>query len=129
LEQAQTSLQESQQITQLSKSNSIYGLGTVTPEAFAQGVKRIKQAFPKLKAPWYEILGEMLSENEFTDERFKDAVFNLINTCQYPEPTIANILSFDKMYFTYTQVVKLCQDGFNKWDDFIMNKEDCWRLK
>lgn len=81
---------------------SIYGSGNVTPEAFAHGVVKIKKAFPKLPETWYDILDEALDAEDFTDERFKDAVWYLIRTCVYPEPTIANILGYDKKVQVYT---------------------------
>ena len=34
--------------------------------------------------------------------KFKDAVLNLIKTCPYPEPTIANVLGYDKKVKIYT---------------------------
>lgn len=44
----------------------------------------------------------MLDEEKFTDKKLTDAVRNLIKTCQYPEPTIANILGYDKRIKIYT---------------------------
>lgn len=44
----------------------------------------------------------MLDEEKFTDKKLTDAVKNLIKTCQYPEPTIANILGYDKRIKAYT---------------------------
>lgn len=82
---------------------SIYGCGKVTPEAFGHGVALIKKAFPKLSASWYSVLETMIDEEGFTDDRFKDAVLNLIKTCPYPEPTIANILGFNKEVPVFTR--------------------------
>lgn len=54
----------------------------------------------------------MLNEERFTDQRFIDATNNLIKTCQYPEPTIANILGYDKKIKIYTwgELAKISSD-------------------
>lgn len=61
---------------------------------------------------WYEVLNEMIDVEGFTDKRLIDATTNLIKTCQYPEPTIANILSFDKTQklYTYEQLQWMSKD-------------------
>ncbi len=58
---------------------------------------KIIYAFPKLagNTGWFDILKERVKEKSFTKKRFEAAVKNLIDTCEYPEPTIANIISFD----------------------------------
>lgn len=91
-----------QPIEQSDNSISKYGVGKVSAEAFAHGAAKIKKAFPKLPIGWYQILEEALDEERFTDERFRDAVWNLIKTCPYPEPTIANVLGYDKKIKIYT---------------------------
>lgn len=75
---------------------SLYGHGKVSPTALAHGIALIKRAFPKLVIGWYKVLEDMIDEEGFTDERFRDAIKNLIKTCPYPEPTIANVLGYDK---------------------------------
>ena len=75
---------------------SIYKPGTISPKVLAEGIGMIVSSFPKLSAGWYEVLKAMLVEEQFNDVRFFDAVKNLIKTSVYPEPTIANIISFDK---------------------------------
>ncbi len=86
-------------------SISIYGKGEVTPEVLAMGVIAIKKAFPKLGSGWYDTLEECLNEVAFTDDRFAKSIKNLILTCPYPEPAIANITSYDQRMklFTYAQ--------------------------
>lgn len=79
---------------------------------FADCVIRLKKSFPKLPQGWYEILSEMIDSEGFTDQRLIDATTNLIRTCPYPEPTIANILSFDKTkkLYTYEQLQWMSKD-------------------
>ena len=121
---------------------SIYGKGKVCGEAFAQGCKRIRAAFSKLPDGWYSVLDEMLDVEGFTDKRFKDAVFNLIKCCKYPEPTIAEIIGFDHSFklYTYYEMLEYCQaKGLKQKDLFELHntpgaiKDDegryYWKLK
>ena len=62
-------------------------------------MKELKSAFPKLSVEWYEILKKRLIEKGFTKQRFFDAVNYTIDNCIYPEPTIAQILSYDKKIY------------------------------
>ena len=84
------------------KTISIYGKGQVTPETLALCILTIKKAFPKLPIEWYDIMSLMITEDGFTDKRLIDATKNLIRTCIYPEPTIANFINFDKIKKVYT---------------------------
>lgn len=95
-------LQQNEQLETKSNELSIYKSGKVSAETFAYGVKKIKDAFPKLPASWFLVLDEMVDEEKFSEERFKDAVNSLIKNCVYPEPTIANIISFDRTVKVYT---------------------------
>ena len=53
-------------------------------------------AFPKLSSDWFKVLFIQVAKQGFTNERFLAAVNDLISTCEYPEPTFARFLSFDK---------------------------------
>ena len=81
---------------------SLYGEGKVSPECLALNIVRLKDSFPKLENGWYRQLQHFLETERFTDNRFNDAVENLIKTCVYPEPTIATVLGWDKKIKTYT---------------------------
>ena len=70
--------------------------GDLKQETVVKNVAKIKAAFPALNPDFFKILIERLREKEFTDERLNDAVNNVIDNCQYPTPTLANFLSFDK---------------------------------
>ena len=115
--QVQTNLQDyqpSEQLETRSNALSVYQAGKVTAEAFAHGTKKIKDSFPKLPASWFSVLDQMLDEEKFSDERFKDAVNSLIKNCVYPEPTIANIISFDKLVkvYTYRELMEKYKDCY-----------------
>lgn len=98
--------QPNEQLETRDNEISIYRPGKVSAESFAHGSKKIQDAFPKLHSGWFKILDQMLDEEKFSEEKFRDAVNCLIKYCVYPEPTIANILSFDKTIkvFTYQEL-------------------------
>lgn len=91
---------------------SIYSGNLTTNEIIDQQL-RLKKSFPGLPAEFYDILIERLKENNFNDARLKAAIDNLIDTCVYPLPTIANIISYDKTVklYTYTQICDLVSNG------------------
>ncbi len=116
---------------------SIYGGGKVSGEALAQGCIRIRAAFPKLPDEWYSILDEMLDVENFTDKRFKDAIYNLIKTCKFPQPGIAEIIGYDNSFkvYSYNDTLEFCnKSGFKQKDIFeitkLRDKEDklYWKL-
>lgn len=90
---------------------SIYK-GELTKKGIAENLALIKAAFPKLENLYFDILKEMLKDDGFVDERLKDAVKHVIKTCVYPEPTIANFLSYDKniKVYDYNQYLKLVDE-------------------
>lgn len=93
---------------------SVYQSGKVTPEVLADGIIMLKKAFPKLPLGWYDVLDTMLDEEKFNNIKFKHAVNNLIKTCPYPEPTIANIIGFDKKVkvYNYQELMKLHAESY-----------------
>jgi hypothetical protein len=74
---------------------SIYGEGEIEQKTWMDNVAKIKKAFPKIKPEWIDILAERIKDKGFTNERFDDAVNKMIDTCPYPEPTIAEVLNYD----------------------------------
>ena len=92
---------------------SIYK-GTLTERCIVESVATIKKAFPALPLSFYDVFMDMLEG--FTDDRLRDAVRNVISTCVYPQPTIAQFISFDKRIkvYTYSQYCKLCDEGTGK---------------
>lgn len=95
-------------------------------------------AFPKLPGGWYSILEEMLDDEQFSNDRLNDAVKNLIKVCQYPEPTVANLLSYDKKIklYTYENLLsmsnELSVEGRKKfWDKYEIHDKErkIWKEK
>lgn len=74
---------------------SVYS-GDLQPETVAKNVAKIKAAFPALTPEYFKLFIDRVKEKGFTNERLIDAVNNVIDNCQYPTPTLANFLSFDK---------------------------------
>lgn len=96
---------------------------SLTKEGVTSGIKKIKLAFPQLPAGFYEILIDMIKEDKFTDMRFNDAVNYVIRTCTYPQPAIAQFLSFDKRekVNTYNEMCKKVEEsGRTVWNDYVM---------
>ena len=115
MEQHPIKLQElSQEVSELKGDISIY-TGVLTLPVIAKSVAKIKKSFPALPEGFYEILSNRIKENGFSDQRLIDAVNNVVDNCPYPQPTIAQFISFDKKIktFTYHQIVRLVEDGDN----------------
>jgi hypothetical protein len=106
MEQMSKDLQRLQNAEDLEKKQrgelSLYSYGKVTTAVFIECVSEIKKSFPKLPNGWYDVLEKMLDEEKFSNERFIDATKSLIKNCVYPEPTIANIIGYDKTIKVYT---------------------------
>ena len=58
------------------------------------------------------MLEQMLDFEQFTDQRLIDATYNLIKTCVYPKPTIAQILNYDRTKKSYTndEILEITKD-------------------
>lgn len=91
---------------------SIY-TGQLTDKCVVSNIVLIKKAFPSLPLGFYDVFMDMVRDNSFTDSRLNDAVKYVICNCQYPQPTIASFIAFDKKVksYTYSQYCKLCESG------------------
>ena len=76
--------------------------GELTQPALVESVARVKATFPQLPPEFFKILIERVKDKGFSDKRLIDAVNHVIDTCQYPNPTMANFLSFDKRIKVYS---------------------------
>ena len=79
---------------------------------------KIKMAFPRLQNNWFSLLREILTEEKFSDPRLIDATSNLIKTCLFPEPTIANLISYDKKtkLLTYKEMTERLKEDSKIFD-------------
>lgn len=109
---------------------SIYS-GNLTNDCLLKSVKRIKEAFPQLTPGFYDILQEMIKKDNFCDSRLIDAVDHVIRNCRYPNPTIAEFISYDKKMkiYTYNECIKIISDYGVKLTDMFIHTEEGWRLK
>jgi hypothetical protein len=73
---------------------SIYK-GTLSANCVIQNTAKIKNSFPSLPEGFYKIFSERILDCGFTDDRLNDSVNNVIDTCIYPTPTIAQFISWD----------------------------------
>ena len=101
-------------------SMSLY-TGELTTQCIIVNFAKVKKAFPSLPVEFYDIFAERIKENCFSDDRLKDAINTVIDTCTYPIPTIASFISFDKRVklYTYSDLIKLMNSYCGSvWDDF-----------
>lgn len=63
---------------------------------------KMQIAFPQLEDEFFNVLSERIVANNFTDERLKDAIGNLIDSFRYPKPSISDVIGFDKRIKIYS---------------------------
>ena len=102
----QPSLQES--LPAIERDEVSLYKGELTTAVVVDSVAKIKKAFPQLPAGFYDAFTDRIKDNEFCDERLTDAVNFVIDNCIYPQPTIANFISYDKTvkFKTHEQMCK-----------------------
>ena len=81
-------------------------------------MKKLKESFPGLHEGFFIVLSDRLKEKGFTDLRLMDSINNLIDTCPYPTPSIANIISWDKQInlYTYDEMLKMNDNGMKPFE-------------
>lgn len=115
------------QISSIRKSTdeiSVYD-GELTPKCLIESVAVIKKSFPALPIGFYDVFTDRLKANGFSDERLKDAIAHVIDTCVYPQPTIAQFISYDKKIKlnSYEDMLKkLNEFGPDVWNSYKMIK-------
>jgi hypothetical protein len=72
----------------------------------------LKAVFPKLPSGWFDVLERMIDEEGFTNQRLIDATKQLIRTCEFPEPSLARIIGFDRSVkiHTYNDLLTIAKD-------------------
>ena len=88
----------------------------MTKEGISESIIKIKGSFPTLPDPFYKTLTERVRDNQFSDQRLIDSVNYVIDNCPYPQPTIAQFISYDKNvklynYTEYTDFVTAHKSG------------------
>lgn len=89
--------------------------------------------FPALPIEFYGVFIDRIKEKGFCNERLIDAVNHVIDNCQYPTPTAANFLSFDKKskIYTYQEILSLVDkgDSFSNYTIITINNKKFWDRK
>ena len=99
---------------------SIYTGTPATPMEIASETAKIAVSFPSLDKLFFTILAERLIKNNFTIDRLIAATGYLIDNFHYKQPTIADIISFDKKakLYSYNEVVVLINENKARFEDF-----------
>lgn len=105
----QLSQSTSQILNETSTEISTYIGEVLDTKTVVNEIAKIRVAFPSLTPQFADILIERAIAKGFTAKRFIDAVNYVIDNCQYPNPTLANFLSFDKRIkiLTYNELAEL----------------------
>jgi len=105
---------------------SLYSDTCATPDNIAKAIKRLRSAFPKMGNGFFDILYERLVKNGFTGQRLEDAVNHVIDSFQYKELNVADVVSFDKRVrlYTYTQICDEIANGRATTDDYERVERD-----
>ena len=105
------------------KGISIYSGELTLQVVIAQNIE-IKKAFPELPNDWYDVFQKRIIENQFTNQRLIDAVNYVIDNCQYPRPTIAQFISFDKKIELKNghEMMRLVSEDRNVYDKYSLVK-------
>lgn len=94
--------------------------GELTKLCIAESIAKMKKTFPALRHEFYDVLADRLKANGFSDSRLNAAVNHVIDTCTYPQPTIANIISYDvkiKLH-TYNEIVAMAEPHINIFENY-----------
>jgi len=121
---------KSQELTPISSQKGITKAGDhyeisiyddkLTEKGLAEAVGRVFKAFPTLTVDFHDVLGDRIKEKGIGDKRLMDSVNYVIDNCVYPQPTIAQFLTFDKKVklYDWTQLTSL-QTYEGKWFEYF----------
>lgn len=75
-------------------------------------ITNIKLAFPTLPTGFYSVLLDRVRELKISDQRLKFAVAHVIDNCEYPTPTLAQFIRYDRKIkvFNHVQILKMNDD-------------------
>jgi len=87
---------------------SLYDDALAGPKDIVDASVKIKKSFPLLPMGFYDMFDIRIRETGFTAQRLTDAVNFVIDNCIYPQPTIANFISYDRTvkFKTHEQMCK-----------------------
>lgn len=93
---------------------SLY-VDTLSDTGIAKNMRKLQVAFPRQSKEFFNVLAERLIANGFTDKRLSDAVNHVIDTFQYKELNISDIVKFDKKIrlYNYNEAcILVTKDGY-----------------
>ena len=95
--------------TEVSEISFYRGEIATKQEVFSE-LKKLKAAFQDVNDDFIIVLIDRLTANGFTKKRVQDAIGKIIDTCVYPKPRVADIISFDKRVktYSYSEVATKC---------------------
>lgn len=99
---------------------SVYSGETAGRDIIKSETKKLIAAFPEVTSDFIILLGDRLSENQFTAQRVRDAINHIVDTNPYKRPSIAEIISFDRKVklFKYEEIQAKCAPGYSAFDHF-----------
>ena len=123
----QSLLNSPPQSTELSPEKteiSLYADTPAGPKDIVDASVRVKKAFPALPKSFYDTFDDRIRDKGFTVQRLKDAVNYVIDNCQYPTPTIANFISYDRTvkFKTYDEMCKEALTSDSIWREWLAVK-------
>lgn len=114
---------------------SAYTPGSLSDRTGLEITNMVRHAFPSITTEFLRLLVSRMRAENFSDERATDAVNHVIDTCEYPLPTIARFLSFDrrKRVFSYNEMLLFLSQnqGFttNHFEILEIGGKKVWSLK
>lgn len=93
---------------------SIYEGETASKDQISTEVKKLVAAFPEISNDFLILLIDRITDNNFTADRVRDAINNIIDNSPYKRPSIADIISFDRKVklFTFKEIEAKCSPGY-----------------
>ncbi len=89
-----------------------------TDEEMLPILRELATAFPVYNSK-IAVLVKVLMANNFTAKRLSDACMHVMATCKYKEPTIADIVSYDRCLrlYTYQEACRLVTTGQARFEN------------
>lgn len=89
-------------------------------------MQRLVGAFRQVDRKYLVILAERIVDKKMTKEQIHDAVSKVIDTCIYPVPGMAEILSHDRTVklYTHKQITNVMLPQGYEFSDFEMIELD-----
>lgn len=98
---------------------SLYYDEIANPSDIAKEVQLLTVAFPEITPQFTAVLMNRIFANNFTKQRIHDAISHVLDTFQYKNINIADIISFDRKIqtYSYSEMVVKC-DQYKTTENF-----------